>query len=113
MKSILFWITIGIVAWLGLRHLFSILAGWSQDGQLKPGQRLCHATSLLLLMGSSVIAAIFIVWWPLLAGVVSEHLFHRFIIWTGKKFPLSEEEKQMNWKEFFKHIAKERTNDKT
>lgn len=113
MKSILFWIAVGIVAWLGLRHIFSILSGWSQGGQLKPGQRLCHSTSLLLLMGSSVIAVIFKVWWPLLAGVVSEYLFRRVIIWTGKKFPLSEEEKQMNWKEFFKHIAKERTNDKT
>ena len=113
MKSILFWVAVGIVALLGLRHLFSIVAGCSQDGALKPGQRLCHATSLLLLIGSSVIAVIFKIWWPLLAGVVSEHLFRRFIIWTGKKFPLSEEEKQMNRKEFLKHIANERTNDKT
>ncbi|MHC4259137.1 MAG: hypothetical protein ACYSTF_01810 [Planctomycetota bacterium] len=48
MKSVLFCVAVGIVGWLGLRHLFSILAGRSQDGPLKPGQRLFHATSLLL-----------------------------------------------------------------
>jgi hypothetical protein len=113
MKSVLFWLAVGIVAWLGLRHLFSILTGCSQDGLLKPGQRLCHATSLLLLMGSSIIAVTFSIWWPLLAGVVSEHLFRRLTVWTGKTFPLSEEERQMSWKEFFKHITDERRNDKT
>jgi hypothetical protein len=57
-KSIFFWIAVGTVVCLGLRHLFSIMSGWDRDGKLKPGQRLCHATSLLLLIGSSVIAVI-------------------------------------------------------
>jgi hypothetical protein len=64
-------------------------------------------------MVSSLVAVIFNVCWPLLAGVVSEHLFRRLTIWTGKKFPLSEEEKQMNIKKFLKHIDNERLNDKT
>jgi len=112
MKPILFWIAAGIVAWLGLRHLFSILTGWDQCGSVRPGQRLCHATSLVLLMGSSVAGAIFRSWWVLLAGVVSEQLFRRLVAWTGKKFPLDEDEKQMSFKQFIKHIAKRR-NDKT
>jgi len=111
-RTILFWVAVGIVAWLGLRNLFSILSGRSQDGPIKQGQRLCHATSLLLLMGSSVIAGIFRVWWPLLVGVVSEQLFRRFTIWTGNKYPLNEREKQMGLKEFVKHVSNERTNDK-
>ena len=104
MSSIIFWISVGIVALLGLRHLFSILVGCDQCGLLKPGQRICHATSFLFLMGSSVFAVIFKIWWPLLAGVVLEYLYRRFTIWTGENFPLSEEEKQMTWKEFLKHI---------
>jgi hypothetical protein len=93
-KSILFWITVGIVALLGLRHLFSIMSGWSQDGKLKQGQRLCHATSLLILMSSCVIAVILRAWWPLVVGVVSEHLYRLFTIWTGKRFSLCEEENE-------------------
>ncbi|MDD5327976.1 MAG: hypothetical protein PHY02_09230 [Phycisphaerae bacterium] len=112
MKSILFWVAVGIVAWLGLRHLFSIMTGWSQDGQLKPGQRLCHTTSLALLMGSSVLAVILKVWWPLLTGVILEYLFRHFTIWTGNKYPLNDREKQMGLKEFVKHISSDRTNDK-
>lgn len=91
MGTVLFWIAAVIVAWLGLRHLFSILSGWSQDGPVKHGQRLCHATSLLLLMGSSVIAVILKIWWPLLAGFVLEQLFRRFVIWTGNKYPINEQ----------------------
>lgn len=112
-KLILFCIGIAIVGWLGVRHLITIFIGYSQDGSLKPGQRLCHATSSLLLMGSIVIAVIFKAWWLLLVGVISEYLFRRFTIWTGGKFPLDEKEKQMSTKEFIKHIAtKENTNDK-
>lgn len=86
--------------------------GFSQDGPLKPGQRLCHATSLLLLMGSSVTAVIFKVWWPLLVGVVCEHLFRHFTRWAGENFPLDKNEKQMSRKEFIKHITTKNKNDK-
>jgi hypothetical protein len=113
MKSAAFWVAVVIVAWLGLRHLISILTGWSQDGRLKRGQRLCHATSLLILAGSSVTAVIFRVWWPLLAGVVSEGLFRRFIIWTGKEFPLDENEREMSLRQFIKHITERTNNDET
>jgi len=112
MKSILFLIAVGIVAWLGLRHLFSILTGWSQDGPVKPGQRLCHATSFVLLVGSSVTAVILKAWWLLLVGVASEHLFRRYIIWTGEKYPLTDEEKQMSTKEYLKHIMANRRKNK-
>ena len=94
MKSVLFWLAVGIVVWLGLHHLFSILTGYSQDGLLKPGQRLCHATSLLLLVGSSTVAVIYNIWWPLLAGVASEYLFRRLTVWAGKTFPLSEDKQK-------------------
>ena len=104
-KSVLFWIALLTVGWLGLRHLITIFVGSSQDGPLKRGQRLCHATSFLLLIGSSVTAAMFKVWWPLLVGVVSEHLFRHFTIGTGEKFPLDVNEKQMSWKEFFVHAT--------
>jgi hypothetical protein len=113
MKAVIFWVAVGIVAWLGLRHLLSMLTGRSQDGPLKPGQHLCYATSFLLLMGSSVVAAILRVWWLLPVGVVSEHLFRRYVIWTGEKFPLTEEEKQMSMKEYLKHITNNgRTNER-
>jgi len=94
MKSVLFWLAVGIVAWLGLRHLFSILTGYDQDGFLKSGQRLCHATSFLLLIGSSIVGVIYNIWWPLLAGVASEHLFRRVTVWTGKTFPLGEDKQK-------------------
>lgn len=113
MRSVAFWIAVGILAWLGLRHLFSILVGCSRDGPLKPGQRLCHATSLLLLIGSSILAVIFDIWWALLAGVVSEYLFRRLVIWSGEKFPVSEEENRMSGKEFKGHIFKKGRDDKT
>ncbi len=113
MKSILFWIAVGIVAWFGLRHLFSILTGWSQDGPWKPYQRPCHVIAIIIYWMACAIAIYTHSWWPLLVGVVLAHLYRRYVIWTGEKFPLSEEEKQMSTKEFIKHIANERTNDKT
>jgi len=63
-------------------------------------------------MGSSVTAVIFKVWWPLLVGVVCEHLFHHFTRWSGENFPLDKNEKQMSRKEFIKHITTKNKNDK-
>jgi len=94
MKSVFFWLAVGIVAWLGLRHLFSILTGYDQGGFLKSGQLLCHATSFLLLIGSSIVGVIYNIWWPLLAGVVSEYLYRQLIIWSGKTFPLREDKQK-------------------
>jgi len=113
MKSAAFWVAVVIVTWLGLRHLFSILTGWSQDGRLKRGQRLCHATSLLILAGSSVTAVIFRWWWPLFAGVVLESSFRHFTRWTGRRFRLDENEKEMSLREFIKHISERTNNDET
>lgn len=85
LNSALFWIAVGIVAWLGLRNLVSIVLGSSQTGPLKPGQHLCHATSLLLYWGVCVLAVLCGSWRPLVVGVILEFLFRKSVIRSGEK----------------------------
>lgn len=85
LNSALFWIAVAIVAWLGLRNLVSIVIGSSQTGSLKPGQRLCYATSLLLYWGACVFAVLYGLWWPLVVGVILEFLFRKSVIRSGEK----------------------------
>jgi len=84
MGTILFGIFIAIVAWLGLRHLISIIIGISSTGPLKTGQRLCHATSLFILWGSCFAAIFWNHWWFLPLAVVLEIIFRRTIIRSGE-----------------------------
>ncbi len=85
LQTALFWIGVTIVAWLGLRDLISILIGSSQTGPIKPGQRLCHATSLLLYWGACVFAVLYRLWWPLAVGVILELAFRKSVIRSGEK----------------------------
>jgi len=82
-KTIIFWIAVVIVAWLGLRHLIAIIIGVSSTGPLKSGQRLCHATSLLLLCGGCIAAIYYRIWWPLAVGLIVELLFRKSVIRSG------------------------------
>jgi len=84
MKSIIFWTAIIIVAWLGLRNLISIIIGHSRTGPLKPGQRLCHATSLLFYWGACAFAVLYHLWWPLVVGVIIELILRKSIIKSGQ-----------------------------
>jgi hypothetical protein len=82
--SILFWIAVVIVAWLGLRNVITIFIGSSQTGPLKPGQYLCHATSLLLYCGACGFAIYYHIWWPLAIGIIVELLFRKSVIRSGE-----------------------------
>ena len=84
LNSTLFWIGITIVAWLGLRNLISILIGSSQTGSLKPGQRLCHVTSIILYWGACVFSVLYRLWWPLAVGVILELIFRKSVIRSGE-----------------------------
>jgi|GEM_PF-3594593 len=83
-KTIIFWIAVVIVACLGLRHLITIIIRVSSTGPLKSGQRLCHATSLLLLCGGCIAAIYYRIWWPLLVGTLSESIFRNSVIKSGE-----------------------------
>ena len=83
-KVIIFWIMVIIVAWFGLRNLITIIVGESQYAPLKPGQRLCHATSLAIFWGSCVAAIYYRIWWPLLVGFVAEAILRNIVIWSGE-----------------------------
>lgn len=83
--SILFWAAVVIIAWLGLRNLVSIIIGTSRTGPLKPGQRLCHATSLALYWGACAFAIYYRIWWLLAVGTIMELLFRKTVIWSGEK----------------------------
>ncbi|RKY12425.1 MAG: hypothetical protein DRP65_01275 [Planctomycetota bacterium] len=84
LTSILFWIAVVIVAWLGLRNVITIFIGSSQTGPLKHGQHLCHATSLLLYWGACGFAIYYRIWWPLAVGIILELLFRKSIIRSGE-----------------------------
>ena len=81
--SILFWIAVLIVAWLGLRNVITILSGSPQMGRLMHGQRLCHAISLFLYWGACGFAIYYRIWWPLAVGFMVELLFRKSIIRSG------------------------------
>jgi len=83
-KITIFWIAVVIVTWLGLRHIITIIIGVSSTGPLKSGQRLCHATSLLLLWGAYVAAIYYRIWWPLLVGTLSELIFRNIVKKSGE-----------------------------
>ena len=82
--TILFWIAVVAVAWLGLRNLISIIMGQSRTGKLKTGQRLCHATSLIILWGACAFAVVYNLWWPLAIGVILELIFRNIVIKSGE-----------------------------
>ena len=84
-NDVLFWIAVAILGWLGLRNLFSIFTGLSQTGPLKPGQRLCHLTSLCLYWGACAYAVLYDLWWPLGMGFVLELLFRKAIVRSGNE----------------------------
>lgn len=66
--TILFWLCVGIVFWLGLRNLISIVTGMAQEGSLKPSQRAVHAISLVVYWGAGIAAILLRSYWPLLVG---------------------------------------------
>jgi hypothetical protein len=73
-----------IVAFFGLRHLIAMFIGFDQDGPLKPGQRLCHFISLLILWGSCLLSIYFFFFWMLVIGVFAEYIFRNVVVWSGK-----------------------------
>lgn len=82
---IIIYISTGIVACLGLRHLISIIIGQSHDGTLKPGQRLCHFTSLVLLWGGCGTALYLHHFWPLIVAVIVDYGFRKAVIRSGEQ----------------------------
>ena len=83
--QIILYILTGIVAWLGLRHLISIIIGQSHGGQLRPGQWLCHFTSLVLLWGGCVAAIYLHYFWLLIVVVAVEYGFRKVVVRSGKQ----------------------------
>jgi len=86
MKTVIFWIAVVIMAFLGLRNLLTIITGFSQQGQVKKGQRLCHATSMIIFWGACAFAIIYSTWEPLAIGVILELLFRNSVIKSGEIF---------------------------
>lgn len=84
MLTILFWLFVAIIVWLGLRNLITIIVGTSHEGPLRPGQRACHAISLLLYWAAAIVAILLRAWWPLLAGWLLEIAFRYLVIWSGR-----------------------------
>ncbi len=84
--TIIFWVAVVAVAWLGLRNLISIIIGHSQTGQLKKGQRLCYATSIFIYWGACAFAIVYSLWWPLAIGVIIEIIFRKCVIKSGEIF---------------------------
>lgn len=72
-KTILFWLAVVIVAWLGIRNLITIITGLSKR------QRLCAATGLLF-WGACLSAILDHSWWPLIIGAVLAYFFRQIII---------------------------------
>ncbi len=82
--TILFWIAVIIVAWLGVvRNIVAILTGSSQMGPLKQGQYLCHTISMFLYCGACGFAIYYQIWWPLAIGIIIELLFRKSVIRSG------------------------------
>jgi Ankyrin repeats (3 copies)/Ankyrin repeat len=90
--QILLYISTAIIAWLGLRHLVSIIIGQSHEGTLKPGQRLCHFTSLMLLWGGCGTALYLRHFWPLIVAAAIEYGFRKAVIRSGEKVCKCEKE---------------------
>lgn len=81
--TILFWISFVIIFWFGVRNVIVIIIGSSQTGPLKPGQRLCHGTSLFIYWAACLLALLYHSFWPLIISVVIEQLLRRSIIRSG------------------------------
>ena len=83
--TISFWIAIIIIAWFGVvRNIITIVIGVSQENKLKPGQRLCHFTSLLIYCGALILAIKNEIWYPLLIGIILEYTFRTIVKKSGE-----------------------------
>jgi hypothetical protein len=80
---VLFFFAVAVVAFLGFRHVLAICTGHDRCGELKPGQRLCHLTSMLILWLSCGLAVFDGSLWPLGLGVVVEWAFRTAIGRSG------------------------------
>ena len=84
-STILFWLTIVIITWSGIvRNIITIIIGFSQEGRLKSGQKLCHLTSLLIYGGALILAIRNETWYPLIIGIVLEYTFRTIIRKSGE-----------------------------
>ncbi len=83
--TILFWLAIIIIAWFGIvRNIITIIIGFSQEGKLKSGQRLCHITSLLIYGGALILAIKNHAWIPIIIGIVLEYVFRITVRKSGE-----------------------------
>ncbi len=83
--NIFFWIIIIITIWLGFRNLITIITGFSQVREIRPGQRGLHLISLLIFWLSSLVG-IFTnsIFYPIL-GIFIEYVFRHWVIKEGYK----------------------------
>jgi hypothetical protein len=82
---ILLYIGILLVSWLALRHFLSMIIGYNQEGQTKPGQRLCHFVSFMILCGGCVYSFYTKSVIPLIGGVLVEYLLRQAIRYSGQR----------------------------
>lgn len=84
LRTMLFLGAIAIVFWFGIvRNIITIIIGESQAGPLKPGQILCHLTSILLHFTARGFAFYYHIFWPLAVGWIVESSFRKFIVMSG------------------------------
>ncbi|MCX6537441.1 MAG: hypothetical protein NT151_00700 [Acidobacteria bacterium] len=84
MRIVLF-VSIALVALLGLRHIAAVATNYDQDGTLKKGQRLCHLVSALILWASCASSIYDQSFVPLIIGILVEYMVRHAIIRSGQR----------------------------
>ncbi len=56
MTDLVYIIVLFLTFWFGLRHLISLIINQNVHGRLRPGQKLCHLTSVLILFTGGVLS---------------------------------------------------------
>jgi len=81
----LFWIGVALASWYALRELISVATGVTQGGTLKPGQRACHLTVVVICVLGIGLGFYFNAWWPPFVGIGASFVFRELVRASGQK----------------------------
>lgn len=80
------WIGVALAGWYGIREAVTVVTGYSQEGSLRSGQRLCHITVITFCVMGIATGFWLDMWWLPFLGILVSVAFRSFVRASGRDF---------------------------